>query len=51
MFAPFYTTSVSGTGLGLYIALELAAINGISLDYRLTPAGGNGFRLLLPAAS
>ncbi len=51
MFAPFYTTSVSGTGLGLYIALELAAINGISLDYRPTPAGGNGFRLLLPPAS
>ena len=51
MFTPFYTTSVSGTGLGLYIALRLAAINGLSLDYRLTPAGGNGFRLLLPAAS
>ena len=51
MFTPFYTTSVSGTGLGLYIALELAAINGISLDYRPTPAGGNGFRLLLPPAS
>ena len=51
MFTPFYTTSVSGTGLGLYIALRLAAINGLSLEYRLTPAGGNGFRLLLPAAS
>ena len=51
MFTPFYTTSVSGTGLGLYIALELAAINGITLDYRITPAGGNGFRLLLPPAS
>lgn len=51
MFAPFYTTSVSGTGLGLYIALELAAINGISLDYHPTPAGGNGFRLLLPPAT
>ena len=51
MFTPFYTTSVSGTGLGLYIALELAAINGLSLEYRLTPSGGNGFHLLLPAAS
>lgn len=51
MFTPFYTTSVSGTGLGLYIALRLAAINGLSLEYRVTPAGGNGFRLLLPAAS
>lgn len=49
MFAPFFSTSASGTGLGLYIALELAAMNGIGLDYRVTEAGGNGFRLTLPA--
>jgi two-component system sensor histidine kinase PilS (NtrC family) len=48
MFAPFYSTSASATGLGLYIALELAAMNGIGLEYRVTEAGGNGFRLTLP---
>ena len=51
MFTPFFTTSASGTGLGLYIALELAATNGISLEYRAIPGGGNGFHLSLPPAA
>lgn len=50
MFTPFFTTSASGTGLGLYIALELAANNGINLEYRVLPGGGNGFHLSLPPA-
>ena len=51
MFTPFFTTSASGTGLGLYIALELAATNGISLEYRVIPGGGNAFHLSLPPAA
>lgn len=50
MFTPFFTTSASGTGLGLYIALELAANNGITLEYQALPGGGNGFHLSLPPA-
>ncbi|MDP2168880.1 MAG: ATP-binding protein [Rhodocyclaceae bacterium] len=32
VFEPFYTTSVSGTGLGLYIARELCEANGARLS-------------------
>ncbi len=51
MFTPFFTTSASGTGLGLYIALELATTNGIALEYRAMPGGGNSFHLSLPPAA
>jgi len=33
LFEPFFTTASSGTGLGLYIAKELAEVNGATLDY------------------
>ncbi|MBI2315799.1 MAG: HAMP domain-containing histidine kinase [Betaproteobacteria bacterium] len=33
LFEPFFTTFSGGTGLGLYIARELCAANGTSLDY------------------
>ncbi|MCX7672868.1 MAG: ATP-binding protein [Thiobacillaceae bacterium] len=33
LFEPFYTTEVRGTGLGLYIARELAEANGGALSY------------------
>ena len=45
LFEPFFTTESSGTGLGLYIARELAEANGARLDYQ--PPGGC-FRLSLP---
>lgn len=45
LFEPFFTTESSGTGLGLYIARELAEANGARLDY--LPPGGC-FRLILP---
>lgn len=38
LFEPFFTTDASGTGLGLYIARELAEVNGARLDY----AGATG---------
>jgi two-component system sensor histidine kinase PilS (NtrC family) len=33
LFEPFFTTDASGTGLGLYIARELAEVNGALLEY------------------
>ncbi len=44
LFEPFYTTDSRGTGLGLYIARELAEANGGSLRY-LDHAGGALFRV------
>ena len=47
LFEPFTTTHASGTGLGLYIARELAAANGARLVAFNRPAGGACFRLEL----
>ena len=49
IFNPFFTTSVTGTGLGLYIALELSEANGIRLSYLPLEPQGNCFQLILPA--
>lgn len=43
LFEPFFTTESAGTGLGLYIARELAEANDARLDY--CPPGGV-FRLI-----
>lgn len=50
LFEPFFTTSASGTGLGLYIASELCALNSGHLEYIPMPSGGSCFRCYLPAA-
>ena len=39
IFEPFFTTYHQGTGLGLYIARELCAINGARLDLLQPPSG------------
>jgi two-component system sensor histidine kinase PilS (NtrC family) len=41
LFEPFFTTYSGGTGLGLYIARELAAANGAVLDYVDRPDGAD----------
>jgi two-component system sensor histidine kinase PilS (NtrC family) len=49
IFEPFFTTRAGGTGLGLYIARELADANGAALE--LLPKGpGAHFRLTLKRA-
>ncbi len=40
LFEPFFTTDASGTGLGLYIARELAEVNGALLEYAGRQANG-----------
>jgi two-component system sensor histidine kinase PilS (NtrC family) len=39
LFEPFMTTEKTGTGLGLFIARELAEANGAKLDYSSTING------------
>ncbi|MCF7985474.1 MAG: two-component sensor histidine kinase [Thiohalocapsa sp.] len=45
VFEPFFTTSSSGTGLGLYTAREFAEANGMRLEYIDQPNPGARFRL------
>lgn len=48
LFEPFYTTAKQGTGLGLYVARELAHANLGQLHYHPEM---NGFELILPKDS
>ncbi len=63
LFEPFFTTDTRGTGLGLYIARELAQVNGATLEFvvdnagmkdyfssRVTAKRGAHFRLLMKPA-
>jgi len=43
LFEPFFTTEKSGTGLGLYIARELADANGAKLQFKSSESGTQFF--------
>ena len=45
LFEPFFTTSDTGTGLGLYLSRELCKNNGGDLRYIHPPEGGSCFRI------
>ena len=45
LFEPFFTTDSKGTGLGLYIAKELAECNHAHLTYLPAETGGSCFRI------
>ncbi len=49
LFEPFFTTSDTGTGLGLYLSRELCKNNGGDLRYISMPEGGSCFRIEFPA--
>lgn len=56
LFEPFFTTSATGTGLGLYISNELAELNQAKLSYHVLSFPGtvgqfNDFRLCLSDAA
>jgi two-component system sensor histidine kinase PilS (NtrC family) len=46
IFEPFFTAGEGGTGLGLFIARELAQCNGAILVYEPRAGGGSVFRLV-----
>jgi len=47
IFEPFYTTHEYGTGLGLYLARQMAEANQAVLEYVRVAGGGSCFRLVL----
>jgi two-component system, NtrC family, sensor histidine kinase PilS len=46
IFEPFFSGGRGGTGLGLFLARELAQTNGATLLYEPRPGGGSVFRLV-----
>ena len=48
LFEPFFTTSDTGTGLGLYLSRELCKNNGGDLRYIDNPESGSCFRIEFP---
>jgi nitrogen fixation/metabolism regulation signal transduction histidine kinase len=45
VFVPFFTTKRDGSGIGLTLARQIAAVHGASLDYGDTEGGGATFQL------
>ena len=50
VFEPFYTSSIDGSGLGLYLVQHLCASNQASLEYLDRPGGGSCFRISMATA-
>jgi two-component system sensor histidine kinase PilS (NtrC family) len=46
IFEPFFTSGHGGSGLGLFLARELAQTNGATLLYEPRAGGGSIFRLV-----
>jgi two-component system sensor histidine kinase PilS (NtrC family) len=46
IFEPFFSSGHGGTGLGLFLAREIAQTNGATLLYEPRPGGGTIFRLV-----
>jgi two-component system sensor histidine kinase PilS (NtrC family) len=46
LFEPFFSGRAGGTGLGLFIARELAACSGATLRHEPRPGGGSLFRIV-----
>jgi len=46
IFEPFFTRAARGTGLGLFLARELAQANGATLLYEAREGGGSIFRVV-----
>lgn len=46
IFEPFFTKAKRGTGLGLFLARELAQANGATLLYEVRDGGGSVFRIV-----
>lgn len=46
VFEPFFTRAPRGTGLGLFLARELAQSNGATLLHETPPGGGSLFRIV-----
>jgi two-component system, NtrC family, sensor histidine kinase PilS len=51
IFEPFFSSEHRGSGLGLFLARELAQTSGATLLYEARPAGGSIFRLVFPDPS
>lgn len=46
IFEPFFSSAQGGTGLGLFLAREIAQTNGATLLYEPRPGGGSLFRIV-----
>lgn len=51
LFEPFFTTEAKGTGLGLYLSMELSQANNARLSYSQTEHGGSCFSIAFLDAS
>ncbi|MFO1496870.1 MAG: ATP-binding protein [Verrucomicrobiota bacterium] len=48
VFEPYFTTKEEGSGLGLWIAQQIAVAHGGALEVTNAPEGGALFRMRLP---